>query len=140
MSVQTRTTALQNEIVRLYCTFENDGRLADPVGQPLVEIIDTDGVTVLDSLNAQQESTGIYYADWYVPADLPLGNYYDRWTFQWESTSSVTELVLVFTVFGLDSYINFLSKDITHTVSSRALQLSKDLANDFIYEAMHIPV
>ena len=28
MSVQTRTTAIQNEIVRLYCTFEYDGLLA----------------------------------------------------------------------------------------------------------------
>ena len=140
MSVQTRDTALQNEIVRLYFTFERDGRLANPDGQPLVEIIDTDGVTVLDSMNAQLESTGIMYADWYVPANLPLGNYYDRWTFQWGSTTSVSEHVMVFTVHSLDSYINFISPSISHSVSDRSIQLMKDLSNDFIYEAMHIPI
>jgi len=140
MSIQTRTTALQNEIVRLYCTFDRDGRLTNPAAQPLVEIIGSDGVTVLDNISARQESVGLFYVDWYVPADLPLGQYYDRWTFQWESTTSVTELVMVFSVFGLDSYVNFISKGISHQISSRVVQLMTDLTNDFIYEAMHIPV
>lgn len=140
MSVQTRTTALQNEIVRLYCTFEYNGRLTNPASQPLVEIIDTDGVTILDTVQAQMEHTGIWYADWYVPANLPLGSYYDRWTFQWASTSSVSELTMTFTVYGLESYINFLSSAISHSISDRVAQLMKDLSNDFIYECMHIPV
>ncbi len=140
MSVQTRDTALQNEIVRLYFVFERDGRLANPAGQPLVEIIDSDGVTVLDNLNAQIETTGIMYVDWYVPANLPLGNYYDRWTFQWTTTSSVSEYTMLFTVHSLESYINFISPAISHSISSRVVQLMKDLGNDFIYEAMHIPI
>jgi len=140
MSVQTRTSALQNEIVRLYCEFEYNGRLTNPASQPLVEIIDTDGVTVLDTVNAQLEHDGIWYADWYVPANLPLGSYYDRWTFQWASSTSVTELVMTFTVYGLESYINFVSLAISHSVSNRALQMMKDLSNDFVYEAQHIPV
>lgn len=140
MSVQTRTTALQNEIVRLYCQFEYNGVLTNPAAQPLVEILDTDGVTVLDTITAQIEHTGIFYADWYVPANLPLGNYYDRWTFQWSATSSVTEMVLTFNVYGLESYINFVGPAITQSVSNRVVQLMKDLSNDFIYEAMHIPV
>jgi len=40
MSVQTRTTALQGEFVRLYCTFEMDGMLVDPGIQPWIEIVD----------------------------------------------------------------------------------------------------
>jgi len=140
MSVQTRTTAIQNEVVRLYCTFEYNGRLSNPASQPLVEILDTDGVTVLDTISAQNEHTGIYYADWYVPANLPLGNYYDRWTFQWTATSSVTEQIMVFNVYSLESYINFISPSITHATDNRVVQLMKDLSNDFIYEAMHIPV
>ena len=140
MSVQTRTTALQNEIVRLYCQFEYNGRLTNPAAQPLVEIIDTDGVTVLDTVPCQIEHTGIWYADWYVPANLPLGNYYDRWTFQWGNTSSVSELTMTFTVYGLESYINFVSPAISHSVSDRVVQLMKDLSNEFIFEAMHIPV
>lgn len=140
MSVQTRTTALQNEIVRLYFKFERDGALANPSGQPLVEIIDADGVTVLATVNAQIESTGIYFADWYVPANLPLGNYYDRWTYQWNASGGVEESVMVFTVHSLDTYINFISPGISHDISNRVVQLMLDLGNDFIYEAQHIPV
>lgn len=140
MSIQTRTTALQNEIVRLYFKFEKDGSLANPAGQPLVEIIDSDGVTVLATLNAHIESTGIFYADWYVPANLPLGNYYDKWTYQWDSSSAIKESVMTFNVHSLDTYINFISPGISHNVSNRVVQMSLDLANDFIYEAQHIPV
>jgi hypothetical protein len=140
MSVQDRTSAIQNEIVRLYFTFEYNGSLANPSGQPLVEILDADGVTILDNLNAQLESTGIFYVDWYVPADLPLGNYYDRWTYQWATPSGVTESVMTFSVHSLESYINFISPGTSHSVSERVVQLSMDLANEFIYECMHIPI
>ena len=140
MSIQTRTSAIQNEIVRLYCTFELNGRLSNPAAQPLVEIIDTDGVTVLDTVPAQIEHTGIWYADWYVPANLPVGNYYDRWTFQWLSTADVGEIVSTFSVYSLESYINFISPTVSQVISDRAYQLMMDLSNDFIYEAMHIPI
>ena len=140
MSIQTRTTALQNEIVRLYCTFEYNGRLSDPASQPLIEILDADGATIIDNLPASKEYTGVYYTDYFVPQNFPLGNYYDRWTFQWSSTSSVKELTQMFSVGSFDSYINFISNGTAQDISSRALQLIKDLSNDFIYEAMHIPV
>lgn len=140
MSVQSRTTAVQNEIVRLYCTFERDGRLADPAGQPLIEILDTDGATVLSTIYGVQESVGMWYVDWYVPANLPLGNYYDRWSFQWSAATGVTELVQTFTVYSLDSYINFINPGITQYLTPRVVQLLKDLTNDFVYEAQHIPV
>jgi len=140
MSVQSRTNALQNEIVRLHTRFISDGLLANPSGQPMVEIIDTDGVTVLDVASAQLEATGIYYVDWYVPANLPLGEYYDKWTFQWSGNDSVQEITNVFSVFSLNSYINFLSKGLSIKTSNRARQLLLDLNNDFIYEAQHIPV
>jgi len=140
MSIQTRRDALQNEIVRLYCEFDSNGVLANPAGQPLVEIVDADGVTVLATIPANIENTGIWYADWYVPADLPLGTYYDRWTFQWSVTSGVTELVLDFQVHNINSYINFVSPAISHKISNRAAQLMIDLSNEFIFEAMHIPV
>lgn len=140
MSVQTRTSALQNEVVRLYCRFIKDGVLVNPAGQPLVEIIDCNGVTVLDTVATQIENAGVYYADWYVPANLPLGDYYDKWTFQWDASSSVEELTMIFNVFSLESYINFLNKGRAIKRSNRANQLMTDLANNFIYESMHIPV
>ena len=140
MSIQTRTTAVQNEVVRLYFTFTNDGILADPASQPLVEILDADGVTLLDTANAVSENTGIWYVDWYVPANLPVGNYYDQWTWQWTASGTVQEAVVTFSVSSLDSYVNFISPDIASQVSDRAAQLMMCLSNDFIYEAMHIPV
>ena len=140
MSVQTRTTALQNEIVRLYFQFMNNGILANPGAQPLVEILDTDGVTLLYSGNAVTEATGIWYVDWYVPANLPLGDYYDRWTFQWSSLSEVKEEVQRFSVYSLDTYINFTAPAVDNRISNKVLQLLNDLKNDFIYEACHIPV
>ena len=140
MSVQTRTTALQNEVVRLYFTFEKDGTLTNPTAQPLIEILDVDGVTVLDNVHASIDTTGIWFADWCVPANLPLGIYYDRWTYQWTSTSSVEESTMVFTVHSLDTYINSISPGITHNISSRVVQLMMDLTNEFIHEAMHIPI
>jgi hypothetical protein len=140
MAVQTRTTALQNEIVRLYCRFERNGAMANPPNQPVVTILDTDGVTVLQSSTAQLQTTGLWYVDFSVPATLPLGNYYDQWAFQWSANESVQEKTLVWTVFGLDSYINFVSPDIAQHVSDRVIQLMIDLTNEFIYEAQHIPV
>jgi hypothetical protein len=139
-SVQTRDTALQNEVVRLYAKFLNNGEMSNPQGQPLVEIIAGDGTTILDSLQAQQEHTGIFYVDWFVPKDLPVGTYYDRWTFQWDATSSVKEMTMPIQVRTFDSYINFISRGVSHDVSSRVLQLKTDLENFFIYEATHIPI
>ncbi len=138
MSVQTRNTALQNEIVRLYCYFVNNGVMMNPASQPSVDIIDSDGVTILDTLNAQLETTGVMYVDWFVPANLPLGDYHDRWSFQWTDTEGVTTRDMLFTVFSLDSYINFKGGIQTYK-TNRMAQLLNDLSNDFIYEAMHIP-
>jgi hypothetical protein len=140
MSVQTRTTALQNEVVRLYMTFERDGLLFDPSSQPTVNILDTDGVTVLQTVSAVKQTIGIWYADYFVPAELPVGQYYDEWTYQFSGTSSVEERTMLFSVYALDSYINFVSPAIAHDISANTVQLLKDLENDFIYEAQHIPV
>jgi len=140
MSLQTRTTAIQNEIVRLYFTFQKDGMLSSPDGQPSVEILDTDGVTILASLAPQKQHEGIYYVDYYVPANLPLGSYYDRWTYQWTNVAGVVETTNIFEVHSLDTYINFISDATDLNISDRMSQLMRDLTNDFIYEAQHIPV
>lgn len=140
MSIQTRSTALQNELVRLYCTFNKDGRLTNPIGQPVVEILDMDGVTVLATLTASLENTGMFYTDWYVPQNLPLGSYYDRWTFQFDAYSGVEELTMIISVHSLDSYVNFISHGNYTNISNKANQLIMDLHNNFIFEAQHIPI
>jgi hypothetical protein len=138
MSVQSRQTALQNEVVRLDFTFCLNGRLGDPGSQPVVEIIDCDGVTVLDVIMGQKDKTGLWYADWFVPTNLPVGMYYDRWSYQWDSSSGSSETVAEFTVNTFDSYINFISPSSANVISDRVAQLLKDMENYFIYEACHI--
>lgn len=140
MPLQTRDTAIQNEIVRLYCQFQNDGMLTDPSGQPLVEIVSSDGVTLIDTISAQKEYQGIFYVDWYVPKNLPVGTYYDKWTFQWDSNSSVQELSMPIQVRTFDNFLNFISNGIFHKLSNRAIMLLKSLENAYIYEATHIPI
>lgn len=140
MPLQTRETAIQNEVVRLYCQFFKFGTLTNPAAQPMVEIIGSDGSTILDTVPAQLEYDGIWFADWYVPENLPVGTYYDRWTFQWDANAGVEELVMSIQVRSFDDYINFISKGVSHKLSSRVVQLVKDLENLFIYEATHIPI
>jgi len=139
MAIQTRSSAIQNEFVRLYCTFIRNGSLTNPASQPIIEITDSDGITVLDTVHAQEEHTGIWYADWVVPPAMPLGDYYDKWYFQWSATGGMEELTMLFTVHSLDNYINnFLDKGISIDTCDRVVQLQRDLNNDFIFEAQHI--
>ena len=140
MAIQTRDTALQNEIVRLYCKFLRNGVLANPASQPLVEILDPSGSSILEILPAQEEHIGIFYVDYYIPKNLPVGTYYDRWTFQWSEDSSVETVVLPINVKTFDNYINFIGNGTTHNISNRCLMLLNELVNNFIYEATHIPI
>ena len=140
MSIQTRTNAIQNEIVRLYCIFEINGRLQNPITQPSVDIVGVDGVTVITTINAQEETAGIWYADYFCPADMIVGEYYDRWSFQWSAQDPMTQLIFTFSLFSLDNYANFIAPAMTEKISDRVVQLLNDLQNDFIYEAMHIPI
>jgi len=139
-AVQNRETALQNEIVRLYCKFLQNGKLSSPAGQPLVEIYDQDGVTILDSLSAQEESIGIYYVDWFVPQDLTPGHYFDTWTFQWDANSNISTQTMAIDVRTFDAYVNFVRRGVVHNQSNVVVALLNDLKNLFIYEACHIPV
>ena len=139
-SVQNRETALQNEVVRLYCKFLESGRLSSPAGQPLVEIYDQDGITVIDSLSAQEESIGIYYVDWFVPKDLTPGHYFDTWTYQWNATANVDTQTMAIDVRTFDSYVNFVRRGVVSRNSDLMIGLLNDLRNLFIYEACHIPI
>lgn len=140
MAIQTRDTALQNEIVRLYCKFLKNGIMTNPASQPLVEILDSSGSTIIETLPAQEETQGIFYVDYFIPKNLPVGTYYDRWLFQWGEESSVETVVMPINVKKFDNFINFIGNGTTHNISSRANYLLTHLVNDFIYEATHIPI
>ena len=95
---------------------------------------------MLDSIPAQRERNGIYYVDWFVPADIETGTYYDRWTYQWKAGSSVEEKVMPINVTTFDNYVNFVSRGTHNDLSPKMFQLFNDLKNFFIYEASHIPM
>lgn len=168
MTLQSRDTALQGEYVRLYCRFIKDGQLSDPMTPPIVEIVDSTYYQESSSSStnhdnsdsdlssstsdhgevgigfgpfiAKQESYGCWYVDWFVPATLPIGMYYDIWKYQW--TLDLPQEIETFeiTVNKFDTYINSTSPAIVYEVGSMAAGMLNDLANIFIYEAEHIPV
>ena len=175
---QTRSTGLQSEHVRLYCTFQMDGILANPMTQPVVQIVkneyylessssSTQSVTSESSATdfststgsgssssstehvrttgwgpfyAQQEHIGIWYVDWFVPQDAELGDYYDIWTFQWNSNSEVEKLTLKFKVLAGDQFLNFQSKALAQSKSDKVVDMLMGLKNNLIFEVAHIPV
>ena len=140
MAVQNRYSAVQNEFVRLYHTFEYNGRLINPNGNPSVEIVDRDGVATLQRLTSTMESVGLYYVDYDVPIDADLGTYYDRWIFQFTGETVNTQVVTHFDIHPKDAIINFKSTEISSKYTARMLQMMRDLSNNFIYEACHIPI
>lgn len=141
MAVVSRTKAIQGEIVRLTHTFIKNGVLTSPSQQPLVEILDQDGETVIESIQAQMESPGVFYADYFMPDDLPLGKYYDRWIFQQTQHSNLEIVTKYFEVKTFSMFTEYLHKNYASLhVSDKIAQMILDLENDFIYEATHIPV
>jgi len=168
MAVLSRVNAVQGEYVRLYCTFERDGNLSDPVIPVTVTIVSKnyysessstssstdyssssqtesssstwqDNTTSFGPLLAKREAQGIWYVDWFVPFSLPVGSYYDIWTFKWDSNTPV-EAVFEFDVHPAGQVNFWSSPAIVNQISDNVLAMIRDLSNDFIYEAQHIPV
>lgn len=89
---------------------------------------------------AQKENTGIWYVDWLVPDALPIGMYYDVWKFNWELEDRTTTKIFEIHVNRSDSLVNSDSPAIAYKVGDMLYGMINDLSNNFIYEAMHIPV
>jgi hypothetical protein len=168
MSLQTRATALQGEYVRLYCRFIQDGILTDPFAAPEVYITDNgyypDSVSSSESssysyslsvssesssesgiyygpFTAQKEHTGLWYIDWLVPDSLPIGKYFDVWKFKWSIDTSINKTeIFELVVNKMDQLVNSVSPAETFNVGDNVYGMMNDLSNNFIYEAMHIPI
>lgn len=140
MLVLDRYNAVQNEHVRLYHIFEYNGRLADPTVTPGVTVVDKDKHTVLATSQATQESTGVWYYDYFVPVDADSGRYYDKWTYQLIGDTTDTEDLTYFEIHPKDTVINFTDSVISSRWSSQMYQAVRDLSSYFIYEAQHIPI
>lgn len=138
MSWQDRTNAVQGEFVRLYRTFVYDGNFSNLPTAPTVEIVEESG-TVLDTLTATSDRTGLYYATWLVPTDQDPGKYYDRWTFKFDNQEERTEMTY-FHVYLADTFMNFGGSATSVELTDRMANLINALVNDFIYEAQHIPL
>jgi len=87
---------------------------------------------------AQKETTGVWYADWLVPASLSPGNYYDVWTFRWDSSGDVQRLVFEINVKPATSFINWTSPSIAQQIGDNGVSMMLELCNSIIYEAQHI--
>jgi hypothetical protein len=168
-TIQSRSTAIRGEFVRLYCKFIRNGMMADPMTQPVVRIMDsgyyqesssssssTSGLgedsstsspsssyaanTGFGPFKATRESAGMWYVDWYVPDYLSVGAWYDMWTFQWDTETHADELIFEFDVHNRDYSINWTSPALVSKIDEFTAGMMNDLQNIFIYEAQHIPV
>ena len=170
MSLQSRETGLRGEYIRLYHSFDRDGTLWDPAGYPIVYIVAADYNAVISSsssntepivgysssssssvelsqrtsgfqaLQAKREANGVWYVDWYVPPDLAIGPWYDRWTFKWESSGVTTESISEFQVHAANDAIFWASPTTSTNISSPVRAMLNDLENDFLFEGQHSPI
>jgi len=191
MAIQTRTTALQGEYVRLYCRFIQDGILYDPFVAPEVFITNnnyyqesssssssesssnsysssesslsslsslsqsslssisslsisesssSESVMVYGPFTAQKEHTGLWYVDWFVPDDINIGRYFDVWKFKWSYDGTTKTEIYEININKLDKLVNSIAPAKTYNVGDTVYGMINDLTNNFIYEAMHIPV
>lgn len=140
MVVQDRYSALQNENVRLYHIFQQNGTLVALSAAPTVTILDKDGVTTLDTITATAQSTGMYYVDWFVPVTTVVGRYYDKWTYTFTGDTSSSEVITYFEVHPQDTILNFSSSLVSNKYNNTMEKAIRELQNYLIYEVMHIPV
>jgi len=80
-----RGRAEKDADVRLGILFRWDGQPTDPYQVRQVEIIDTDGETVLETISSFQHEAGSgeYYADASGAGLDAVGRYLDRWYYTW---------------------------------------------------------
>lgn len=155
---QSRETAMRGDFVRLFCTFTRDGVLYDPVSQPQVRIVTNDYLQESTSSSSDDSQTleetvtgygpfyaiklytGVWYVDWFVPADATLGDYFDLWYFQLESQGAMEKKTFTFEVHKEDAYLNFDASPVVTTQGQVAVTLINALKSNLIYEACDIPV
>ena len=170
MAIQTRTTALQGEYVRLYCRFIREGILMDPVSAPEVfitnnnyyqessssssessshsssisfsssESLSSESGNVYGPFIAQKEHTGLWYIDWFVPDSLATGRWFDVWKFKWTNDDPVKTEIYELIVNKEDKLVNSTSPATTYSTGDLVFGMANDLEKNFIYEAMHIPI
>lgn len=87
-----RGSAQVDTDVTLGILFKSDGLAADPYEVSQVEIIDTDGVSVLETITSGSISHVVSSGEYYVDADGSnldsIGLYYDKWYYTWENGGS----------------------------------------------------
>lgn len=140
MAVQDRYSAVQGEVVRLYHQFHTSGVPVILPAAPTVEIVDRDGLTILDTITATQTVTGTFFADWGVPLDADTGRYYDKWSWQFNASDPTQNVTTSFDVHSKDTIVNFSAVNVSERLTDRVSELLRNLKNDFIYEACHIPI
>jgi hypothetical protein len=140
MVVQDRYSAIQNEVVRLFHVFEVNGRVVTPPEAPTVRIVDQDGTTTLWTSLATSIGAGIYYVDYSVPINLPIGRYYDEWNFRFTSTDSNSRDTTYFEVYPKDTILNFSTTVVSQKLSDPMQSAVRQLAGGYLFEVQHLPM
>ena len=140
MAVQNRYNAVQGEVVRLYRRFLSSGVPVILPAAPTVEIMASDGFTVLETSTASEEYIGTWYVDYGAPLDLAVGKYYDSWSWKYTGADPVQSAMTAFEVYDKDTIVNFTASTLSQKITTRVAELLRNLDNDFIYEATHIPI
>ena len=89
---------------------------------------------------AEKEHTGLWYVDWLVPEDLTIGRWFDIWKFKWNMDGDTKTETYEITVNKADQLINSIAPAKAYNVGDMVFGMMNDLSNNFIYEAMHIPI
>jgi len=155
-----RTNGLRGEYVRLYCPFEVNGKPSNPIEPPTITIGGNTAVvehgssstssTSEDSspffggtygpYQAAREANGLWYLDWLVPDDLPLGQWYDTWSYRWRSGAPVSVETFAFGVSDADPWTLWKGPAGVHLKSDAMRSYMTTLSRILLYEAQHIPV
>lgn len=96
--------------------------------------------TIYGPFTAVKEHTGLWYVDWLVPNDIDIGRYFDIWKFKWLADGDTQTQIFELIVNKEDKLVNSIAPAKAYNFGDTVYGLMNDLSNNFIYEAMHIPV
>ena len=75
-----RTSARQGTTVRLYINIKRKSLYTDPADIGTVEILNTQGTSLVSGITPEKESDGVYFIEYAISPTAVTGEYIDRWS------------------------------------------------------------
>ena len=75
-----RTSASQGTTVRLYINIKRNSVYTDPADIGTVEILNTQGTSLVSGITPEKESDGVYFIEYAISPTAVTGEYIDRWS------------------------------------------------------------